>query len=756
MIQGALFNDSQVEPGSSGFARIAVELPIDGTFDYRIPPHLASQVKPGVRIWVSFSGRRVMGICIEVAERTEVHDPFDVLGVVDATPLLSERLLELVRWMAEYYHCPVGEAFAAALPSAARRGKGGRKVHAVRLLLEPAEALALSEELLSDKPKQARVLRLLAESEGWLTVAEICSKANVSRSPVQTLARHGKLDLFWKVVSGQVLPDRAEAFPKPERLSREQDEALGRIRDAIEQGGKADFLLYGVTGSGKTEIYLRTIEEMIARGRGAIVLVPEISLTPQTIHRFRGRFDKVAVLHSRLTDAERFQQWKLIQQGGADVVVGARSAVFAPMPNLGLIVVDEEHETSFKQQNMPQYHARDAVLKRAELEGAMVILGSATPSLESYQLAKKGLLRPLALRNRVGGRRFPTVSVVNMKYEKSPRNRFLSNALYTSLRDILARRQQAILFLNRRGYYPVLMCGACSETIRCEQCDITLTLHRKANRLICHYCGFERLPPDACPGCSQPKLRYIGVGTERVEDEVRTLFPEARLLRMDSDTMVGRNAHEKALGLFKSGEKDILIGTQMIAKGLDFPGVTLVGVISADTPLYQPDFRSSERAYQLLSQVSGRAGRGDDGGQVIVQTLNPEHFGIKCAVRNDYLTFAERELAIREETGYPPFAHLLRIVFSGEDIHEVERLALEMANALNRSLFDEGTKLLGPTRTPITMINGRYRWHMLIKSMKRDSLDLFADALKDAMRKQKRAFSKSVRMVLDMDPISML
>jgi primosomal protein N' (replication factor Y) len=756
LVQKALFEKSAREPAEGGVAKIAVDLPLAGVFEYRIPARLKGKVKPGVRVWVSFSRKRMMGICFEVADTPTVPKLLDIISVVEERPLLSSELIGLVRWMSDHYYCTLAEAALTALPRVARKGTSERKIQTARLAVSQAEALVLAEELLEKRPKQARVLRILAQSDKTFSVKDLCERANVTRSPVDTLAKHDRIFLeYMEVLDPPVIRDHA-AFPKPEQLSAEQEEALQVISFSINNYESCGYLLYGVTGSGKTEVYLRGIEEALRRDRGAIVLVPEISLTPQTIARFKGRFERVAVLHSRLTDRERLSQWKMIQEGGADVVIGARSAVFAPMPNLGLIVVDEEHETSFKQQNVPHYHARDVALKRAEIEGAITILGSATPSLESFHMARTGRLRPLALRHRVGGRRFPGVSMVNMKYEGASKTSFFSRALTTAMTENLERKKQTILFLNRRGYFTVLLCGACEETVRCGSCDISLTHHRRANRLICHYCGHEELPPASCPSCGMPKLRYIGAGTERVEHEVRSLFPKASVLRMDSDTMIGRHAHQTALGRFKEGDVDILVGTQMIAKGLDFPAVTLVGVIAADLPLYQPDFRAAERTYQLLSQVSGRAGRGEEVGRVIVQTSNAEHYSIQCAMKNDYFQFASRELETRREAGYPPFVHLLRVVFTATKPDAVEEAARQAAEGIAGFGRGKETRILGPAKAPIARISGRHRWHLLVKSAERFELDRVADALKAIYRDLRRRPSCQIRMALDVDPLSML
>ena len=756
MIQGSLFDGPQTEPGQTPLARVAVELPVDGLYDYRIPGRFADRVRPGTRLWVSFSGRRVGAWCLERPETTEVQDPLEILGVAENQPGIPESLIALARWMARRYICPLGEVITALLPRGARAGTAGRRIRTAWLNRSVEETYILAEELLEKKGPQSRVLRILADAGGSLSVTDLRSRANVSLSPIRTLEKRGLIRTGYVEASLEAMDPEAEAYPRPERLSDEQEAALKPIHEAVKGEETAAFLLYGVTGSGKTEVYLHAIEEGLAQGRGAIVLVPEISLTPQTIARFKGRFPRVAVLHSRLTERERYAQWKRIRAGEADVVVGARSALFAPLPKVGLIVVDEEHETSFKQQNAPRYHARDVALERGRLEKATVILGSATPSLESYYMACTRTLRPLTLKHRVGGGRFPDIAVANLNLEKRSRGSFLSEALKTALAATLEKEEQAILFLNRRGYHTVLLCPACKESLKCARCDISLTLHRQANRLICHYCGHEQLPPETCPACEGQRLRYFGAGTERIEDEVRRLFPRARVLRMDSDTMVGRTAHEDALERFKTRRVDILIGTQMIAKGLDFPRVTLVGVISADAPLYQPDFRSTERAFQLLSQVSGRAGRGVAGGRVVVQTFDPEQSCIRLAMRNDYLTFARGELAARKAAGYPPFTHLIRALFTGEDEVALRATSFEAVRRLEGVMRSDQAAVLGPAQAPITQISGRFRWHLLMKSPLEEDLHRAAEALNRAQSDLVRGREHPIKMMLDRDPLSLL
>jgi primosomal protein N' (replication factor Y) (superfamily II helicase) len=774
MANQAFLFDQESDPGRAAIARVVVHLPVEGVFDYRIPRSLDGKVRPGSRVTVNFSGQRVTATCTALSESSEVQDPRELLGLIDSEPLLSPALLDLTRWIAETYQCGWWESIASALPAAARRGGGFRRVLVVRLCLSADETLALAGELLEKRPEQSRCLRILAEEGGRLEANILCRRANVSRSPLETLKKNGQVAFDWieqerRPITGLAEPDKGEVT-----LSEEQAVALDAIVRSLDDGGRADFLLFGVTGSGKTEVYLRAIRETVKKGRQAIVLVPEISLTPQTVTRFKNRFDRVAVLHSGLTDAERYAQWRVIRSGRADVVVGARSAIFAPLPRVGLIVVDEEHENSFKQQNTPRYHARAVAIRRGALEGASVVFGTATPSLETWRAAQEGWIRMLRLRSRVGGGTFPDVSVVHMGLQGKRAAGFLSERLRLAVDDTLSRGHQTILFLNRRGYHTAVFCTGCREPVRCPGCEIALTYHRGSNRVICHYCGHEALPPKECPACHAPDLRYIGSGTERVEAEVKRCFEGATVFRMDSDTMATRNAHEIALEKFRKGDVDILIGTQMIAKGLDFPNVTLVGVVSADTSLLLPDFRSAERTFQLISQVAGRAGRGTAAGRVFVQTYSPEHYAIELAVENDFERFAGIELDSRRTLGYPPYGRLLRVVFSAEAESDAMRLATDARRVLDAADLPEGTTILGPARAPLTKISGRFRWHIMVKGRSRKATTLAGLALRMLSREQTAArrgppqrrgkgavsgvasAARGPRMQIDVDPLSML
>ncbi|MFN3467463.1 MAG: primosomal protein N', partial [Candidatus Brocadiales bacterium] len=532
--------------------------------------------------------------------------------------------------------------------------------------------------------------------------------------------------------------------PRPE-LTSEQEQALSLIRAELRtqfSGGagarySVPLLLQGVTGSGKTEVYLRAIEEVLAMGRGAIVLVPEVSLTPQAVERYGARFNNIAVLHSYLTGTERYDQWQAVREGKARVVIGARSAVFAPVENLGLIVMDEEHEATYKQETSPRYHAREVALMRAREEGAMVILGSATPSLETYFNAVTGRYRRAILSQRIGQRPMPKVEIVDMKegFHEGRHTRLISRRLELYMKESLTRGEQVLLFLNRRGFSPFVSCPRCGYVLRCKRCDIPLTYHKRRHSVgggfpttLCHYCSYEVAPQEDCPECAGAKLNYFGLGTERIEEEMGRYFPGYKVLRMDSDSMKGRNAHEKALKSFEKGEVQILVGTQMIAKGLDFPNVTLVGVVSADTILNLPDFRACERTFQLLAQVSGRAGRGPKGGKVVVQTFNPRQYAILAAAAHDYEGFADRELEYRRELGYPPFGYMARVVLVGRKEGVVRDKAQRLAEALRRKGVSQcaptqRVEVVGPAPAPISRIRNQFRWQLSLKSPHREAVN---------------------------------
>jgi primosomal protein N' (replication factor Y) len=537
-------------------------------------------------------------------------------------------------------------------------------------------------------------------------------------------------------------------------LNEHQRDALHVITDALNSGRAAGIVLHGVTGSGKTEVYLQAIEHVASFGRQAIVLVPEISLTPQTVRRFRERFNRVAVLHSHLTDVERHHHWQRIAQGEVEVIVGARSAVFAPTPHLGLIVIDEEHETTFKQDTAPRYHARDVAWQRAQAEGIPLVLGSATPSLESWRRTQTGDFQLVTLPKRVLNLPLPDVMTVDLrdpaqtKFSRGAITRPLHQAMGVALRD----GGQVILLLNRRGFSTHIQCPACGFVLKCDHCDLALTYHRQRGTALCHYCDFEASPPSVCPECKSSTIRYGGLGTQKLEAEVRARFPEYSCARMDVDAMRKRGSHDDVLSKFHHGDIRILLGTQMIAKGLDFPNVTLVGVVNADTALHLPDFRASERTFQLVAQVAGRTGRGKRGGRVLVQTLNPEHPAIVAAVRHDFPKFAEHELALRQAAHYPPFTSMVRLVVRGPAEASARESAVNLGQRLRRAgtLHEGSVRVLGPGMAPIARLRGEHRFQLQLQGEE-------PERLKAVVREAVKGFAPPVeiRWIVDVDPWDM-
>ncbi len=583
-------------------------------------------------------------------------------------------------------------------------------------------------------PKQAEVINCLLETNGPAVASVLAAKAGTTLGVVRTLEEKGLIKRYWQEVYRDPYGEKVAAS-KPLPPSPAQSRALDEIKKALDKAAGDVFLLRGVTGSGKTEVYLQAIDRALELGRQAIVLVPEISLTPQTVNRFKARFgDRVAVLHSALGAGERFDEWRRIRSGDADIVVGARSAVFAPFTRLGLIVIDEEHEQSYRQEDMPRYHARDVALWRANRHGAVVILGSATPSVESTYLAETGVYRQLLLPERIETRPLPPVEIVDMRTELKQGNRtILSKRLREAIRQRICKEEQIIILLNRRGYATCVLCRECGHVLQCKNCRVTLTYHESDRTVRCHYCGWQIPLPSLCPECRSQLLRRFGVGTQRVEEVLLREFPGVRVLRMDMDTTRRKGAHRAILSAFERGEAHILLGTQMIAKGLDFPNVTLVGVITADTALNIPDFRAGERTFQLLTQVAGRAGRGDKGGEVIIQTYTPEHYSIQAAANHNYTAFYREELAFRRELGYPPYKFLARLLISGPVEREVVETAHRVFEALQLQLGalgirPEDAEVFGPSPAPLSLVRNRYRWHIIAKGKEaavRQCLDAF-------------------------------
>ncbi|MBX7168319.1 MAG: primosomal protein N' [Pirellulales bacterium] len=680
--------------------------------DYRVPDRLRVSLQVGCRVRAPLGrgDRPVVGYCVALDAQSSTRRRLkELLGVVDRRSLLSPAMLRLTQWISAYYLCPWPQVLEAVVPAGVRGQAGTRE--AVLLSLAPETQAQL--EQLKLPAKQLQALRHLATAAEPLTPQQLAHAVRTTIGPIQALRKKGLIVARRERIE-QHLPTDVPVERRPNHvLNADQRRALEAILAALHAAEQRTILLHGVTGSGKTEVYIQAIQEVVRFGRQAIVLVPEISLTPQTLQRFRERFARVAVLHSHLTDVERNHHWQRIAAGEVEVIVGARSAVFAPTPHLGLIIIDEEHETTFKQETAPRYHAREVALERTRAERLPLVLGSATPSLESWQRCVTSEFQLIELPRRVEDRPLPVVKTVDLRTadreHRSPG--ILSRPLRLQIDQALADGGQVILLLNRRGFSTHIQCPACGLVIKCPHCDIALTHHRQGETAMCHHCDYRQPAPRQCPECQATGIRYSGTGTQRLEYEVRGRFPGVKCARMDTDSMQSAGHYEQVLAAFREGDVRILLGTQMIAKGLDFPNVTLVGVVQADMALHLPDFRAAERTFQLLVQVAGRTGRSDRGGRVLVQTLSPEHYAIQAAVTHDYGRFARQELPEREQLGYPPFGRLIRLVIRGPSETLVHEFGETLAEQLRSELapLGEAYRVLGPAPAPIARLRGDYR-----------------------------------------------
>jgi primosomal protein N' (replication factor Y) len=730
--------------------------PPHGPFDYLVPPAFAARLLAGQRVQVPLGrgNRTVIGYCTEVVTKPAGSRPLKaVAAIVDPQPLLSPVMLRLARWMSDYYLAPLGQVLQTIVPAGVRGRAGTREMTFLSVPESIREHLATGTLKLS--AKQLAALKLLAESPRPLTPPELAQAAGCAIGPIAELRKKKLVSAEVRRVQQLELDQQADPREAPLALNADQQQALDAILGSLRNRTHQTILIHGVTGSGKTEVYIRAIDEVIQYGRQAIVLVPEISLTPQTRQRFRARFSQVAVLHSHLSDAERHWHWQQIAEGKVQVIVGARSAIFAPTPQLGLIVIDEEHDASFKQGEQPRYHAREVALQRARAEQVPLVLGTATPALESWHRAARGEYRLIDMPQRVENRPLPAVATIDLRVEMQNRQSrgAISRSLQRAMQEALAAGGQVILLLNRRGYSTHIQCPACGYVAKCPHCDLSLTHHRQSEKIVCHYCDHEEQAPVRCPDCKFDGIRYAGLGTERLESEVKARFHEHAVLRMDSDTMQKPGSHEEALGRFRRGEVQILLGTQMIAKGLDFPNVTLVGVINADTTLHFADLRAAERTFQLVTQVAGRTGRGDKGGRVLVQTYSPEHYAIQAAIDHDYARFAAAELPSRQEHLYPPFASLIRFIVRSETDSAAEQFAEAAATGLQTALEKTAIehRLLGPAPCPIPKLRGMFRYHILLSSPA-------GDALREAVRTALAGLAEidGVQWVVDVDPVDLL
>jgi primosomal protein N' (replication factor Y) len=804
--------------GSYLYCDVSLPVPMDQPFTYSLPETLRHRVKPGCRLAVPFGPRRLTGLILRCHDEKPAMATREALRLIDSEAVLSAELIALGRWIAGYYCAPLGEVLRGMLPLAAeiRRGKiwsltdSGRDA-ARQLLLDSAPGDAVTEvlRLLERRslsaawlakalPLADKAVRSL-ERKGFIVSEQVATERDPLRAPAgrlrvdlagdaaghklnkperelraflelhpgshnlkdleaavkgaspaaRSLARKGLVSL-----TPETMPPPVSAVRARHTLNEAQRAAFEPIRASVEAHEFRAFLLHGVTGSGKTEVYLTAIEAVLGEGRGALLLVPEIALTPAVAGQFFARFgDRVAILHSAFTDVERSEQWRRIQSGAASVVVGTRSGVFAPVRNLGLIVVDEEHDGSYKQEETPRYNGRDVALVRAQAARAVVVLGSATPSLESRYNAGRGKYTLLELPGRIEERPMPAVELIDMRQEflETRQQAIFSRKLVEAIGARIANGEQTIVLLNRRGFSSFVACRACGERVECINCSIALTFHKRDRRLLCHYCGYAQKVPSLCPKCSSEHVYFLGVGSEKVEEELHRAFPAARIARLDRDTVTGKRQYETILHEFREGNYDILVGTQMIAKGHDIPNVTLVGVISADMGLGMPDFRAAERTFQLLTQVAGRAGRGDVPGIVIIQTINPDHYAVRMAAAHDFQAFFEKELNFRRMMHYPPFTAMANLLVRSEKREMAMRMSAELGHLLTPP--PAGLRVMGPAEAPVVRLKNEYRYQFLIKSASRKALN--------ELLQRARAYAAEHKwgptaLVIDVDPLTLM
>ncbi|HEY6999190.1 MAG TPA: primosomal protein N' [Candidatus Binatia bacterium] len=751
------------------FARVVVPGPFKEPLIYSVPESLQGRIVPGLRVVVPLQKRTVTGILLESVFENSLHQTKDIIEFLDDQPFLDAHLLKLAKWISQYYLASLGEVIGSMLPPNARRQSQRiviLKLPEVRVTDELGRKIL--EKLRQHKRKMpsAALKRAFPEAALQTLLARFESRGIIEIKDHLPTQRTSK-DQSWTTTNAP----QTDA-PAKFRLTIEQNNALRAIENRINSGGFESFLLHGVTGSGKTEVYLRAMERIKALGRRSLILIPEISLTPQLLDRVRARFpNKTGVLHSALTAAERLAQWRHIARGNVDVVIGARSAVFAPIPDLGLIVVDEEHDSSYKQEESLRYNGRDVAVVRGKLLGCPVILGSATPALETYENCRQGRYQLLEITQRVEQRPLPTIEAIDLRASNASNSgamttlppesvlggrRLFSEELVRALKENFYSGHQTLIFLNRRGFANFVQCRACGYVWRCPHCSVTLTSHLKLNRMSCHHCDYRRPLTDNCPECHDNTLSGIGGGTERVEQTLKHLLPDARVARMDRDTTHGRGSHEALIRRWEKGDIDILVGTQMVTKGHDVFGVTVVGALLADLSLNMPDFRAAERTFQLLSQVAGRSGRGDNPGRVIVQTYAPDHYAIQFLMAHDYRGFFAAEREFRQALNYPPFSRLVNVRVDGPKLTDVETkiqfLATELRTLQSRNpeIYHE-VEVLGPAAAPIEKLRNRYRWQLLLRSKQSSRVLKLARAAREILPN-----SRAVRLHIDVDPYSML
>jgi len=740
----------------ANYIRVIIDRAIHRELDYLVPEALSERVGVGSRVRVPFRERSALATVVAILDHSEAEGLRPIEAVIGETPILSEELLELAKWINTYYCCPIEVVMRSLLPQVIRRAEIGWKK---QLFVRPARKVDIEEveKLRRRAPRQAELLEALSRLETPIRAADLLRQTSLDNQTLRVLVKRGLAELREEAVVRDPHADEQFVATSNLVLNPEQLLALKEITQALDLPESArPILLHGVTGSGKTEIYLQAIRAALERGRSAIVLVPEISLTPQTVERFKGRFaeaqDAVAVLHSHLSQGERHDEWHKIHSGRARIAIGPRSAVFAPLKNLGLIVVDEEHENTYKQEEAPRYHARDVAVVRAKIEKCVVILGSATPSLESYHNATTGKYRLATLTQRIDEKQMPLMRIVDLRQErrKEKAAAILSEKLRAAIADRLEKGEQTILFLNRRGFSTSLLCSNCGEARNCPNCSVALTFHRHFARLSCHLCGHTAAVPKKCPACGKDALIYAGFGTEKVESTVSHIFPQAAVRRMDADSMTRKEAYRETLRNFRTGKIDILVGTQMIAKGLHFPNVTLVGIINADLSLHLPDFRAGERTFQLLTQVAGRAGRGETPGEVFVQTYTPFSPSIQFARHHDFAGYFQQELEFRERCDFPPFKHAILITVRSGHEERAKFSAETLVRRLKESLSPES--ILGDaTPAPLEKLQGQFRFHILIRG---EAIMRLSRLVRETL--DKLPFPEDVTVAVDVDPYQLL
>lgn len=812
------------------YVEVAVPLHVSKTFIYRLSGD-ASEAKAGARILVPLGRNLVTGYIIALhssfpdTSGLDENEIKDAGSLIDSVPICTPEILEITRWVADYYASPWGEVIKAALPpgitpaihefltltplgktalntatdkpslrkqildtlaktgqstkssfadfaSASQLAKALRELEQAGLIerTQSSGTSAVRTKLVrfvklnkigaeSETPKrteaQQRVLATLAETNP-ISLRELLEDARVGSPTVNTLQKQGILTVFHQAVRRDPFYETLNRPAPKYILTPAQELVLEKIRSGISENSYAAFLLHGVTGSGKTEVYIRGMRAALNQGRSAMMLVPEIALTPVFSRRLREHFgDDVAIFHSSLKRGERFDEWTRVKNGQARIVIGTRSAVFAPVKNLGLIIIDEEHEASYRQQDSPYYSGRDTAIVRAQKESAVVVLGSATPSLESYQNARNGKYQYLSLPERIGARPMAEASIIDMRnvFVRHSKPRVFSDELLDAIKETQQRGEQSIILLNRRGYSSFIFCRSCGESVQCKNCDVTLTYHRAERLMICHYCNHREQVPSVCPHCGKEYIHYVGEGTQQLEEMLHNAFPDLRLARIDRDSTSNRRGFEKTLQDFSEGQIDTLVGTQMLAKGHDFPNVTLVGVVSVDAGLALPDFRAAERTFQLITQVAGRAGRGDRPGRVLIQTYHPNHYALRHACAQDYESFFEEEIRYRQNHSYPPFVALASLLVHGPDLSKVRADALELRKQLDQANHGRAARILGPAPAPLSRIKGEHRYQILIKSRSRRKVREIADnALKGLAGR-----GTNLRSInLEIDPVSMM